>query len=147
MKRTYQYNGKDKSVSNKNTPGINLFFIMGISTNEKKLDFVQTILCSKCGQFGRIELYMTYTYFSIFFLPILKWNKQFYVRSSCCNTVYSIDRSLGLRILNGEQIILNEQDLKMMYQGRQETENNSCPNCGYPLNQDFIFCPKCGCKL
>ncbi|MDF2952061.1 MAG: hypothetical protein K0S18_1644, partial [Anaerocolumna sp.] len=36
-----------------------MFFIMGISTSEKKLDFVQTMLCSMCGQYGRYEVYMT----------------------------------------------------------------------------------------
>lgn len=130
-----------------------LFFIMGISSREKKLDFVQTMLCFKCGQFGRFEVYMTYTYFSLFFIPLFKWGKRFFVKSSCCNTIYDIDNSIGYKILKGEHVVLNEQDLHASYSGTQydsrgqNNSSHSCTNCGYPVEAGFQFCPKCGNKL
>ena len=58
----------------------NMFFIGGISNEEKKLDYVQNTTCPKCGKFSRMEVYMTYMYFSLFFVPIFKWSKKYFVK-------------------------------------------------------------------
>ena len=47
-----------------------MFFIFGISSGKKRLDFNQTMICPNCGHFGRLEVYMTYMYFSLFFIPL-----------------------------------------------------------------------------
>ncbi|MDF2542290.1 MAG: zinc ribbon protein [Herbinix sp.] len=124
-----------------------MFFIMGISTGEKKIDFVQTILCSRCGQFGRLEVIMTYMYFSFFFIPIFRWNKHYYVKSSCCKTTYEIDLILGKRIAKGEQVVMKEEELKEVKTGFYGYHQPSCRNCGYPLQGDFEYCPKCGSRI
>ncbi|HWT27145.1 MAG TPA: zinc ribbon domain-containing protein [Mobilitalea sp.] len=126
-----------------------MFFIFGISSGEKKFNFAQTIICSRCGQFGRLEMFMTFTYISLFFIPVFRWNRQYFVKSSCCNTVYSIDPELGKRLSRGEEVELTEQDLHMVRSGyRQETsDNNYCPHCGYRIEKDFEYCPKCGERL
>lgn len=124
-----------------------MFFIMGISSGEKKLNFVQTIVCSVCGKFGRLEAYMTYTYFSLFFIPLFRWNVKYFVVSSCCGTVYSIDKSLGRRIQKGEEVSLTENDLIQAGHHSQRNESPGCPFCGYPVSKEFEFCPKCGRKL
>ena len=56
-----------------------MFFIGGISNGEKKLDYIQSTVCPRCEAFGRMEVYMTYMCFSLFFIPIFKWNKKYYV--------------------------------------------------------------------
>ncbi len=124
-----------------------MFFIMGISQGKKKLDFVHTMVCSLCGKFGRLEAYMTYTYFSLFFIPLFRWNVEYFVTSTCCGTVYSIDKSLGKRIQRGEDVTLKEEDLYPT--GRQDgrREASRCPSCGYITSYDFDYCPKCGRKL
>ena len=53
-----------------------MFFIMGVSQNQKKLDFKQLNVCKCCGKYSNIEVYMTYWYFMFFFIPIIKWNKE-----------------------------------------------------------------------
>jgi hypothetical protein len=123
-----------------------MFFIFGISNGEKKLDYVQTMLCSRCGQFGRFEVYMTYLYFSLFFIPIIKWSRRYYVKSTCCNAVYEIDQELGKRIQRGEAVTLTEQDLHDR-NGMGQYQPGQCSYCGYPRNPDFEYCPKCGRKL
>lgn len=122
-----------------------MFFIIGISNGEKKLNFVQTMLCNRCGQFGRLEIYVSYMHFTLFFIPIFRWGRRYYVKSSCCNTTYEIDRELGKRIQRGENATLTEADLHILHQGYQSQAN--CPECGYPLSTDFEFCPKCGRRL
>ncbi len=121
-----------------------MFFIFGISDGQKRLDFVQTMLCSLCGQFGRLEVYMTYTYFSLFFIPIFFWNKRYYAISTCCNTRYEIAPELGKRIKKGEQLTLTPEELHSIGGGGY---SQHCPVCSYPLSGDFEYCPKCGRKL
>ena len=52
---------------------------MGVSQNQKKLDFKQLNVCKCCGKYSNIEVYMTYWYFMFFFIPIIKWNKEYYI--------------------------------------------------------------------
>ncbi len=124
-----------------------MFFIMGISSAQKKLDFVQTMLCSRCSQFGRYEIFLTYTYLSLFFIPVFKWNKKYYVKASCCQTLYTIDKELGKRISKGEQVTLREQDLNQVNNGNTYTETHKCPHCGFVTEPGFLYCPKCGSRL
>jgi hypothetical protein len=123
-----------------------MFFIFGISNGEKKLNFLQTIVCSDCGQFGRLELYMTYMYFSLFFIPIFKWGRRYYVKSSCCHTVYELDRELGRRLHRGETVNLTEEELHAAGRSYQ-AKCGCCPSCGYTTAADFDYCPKCGRRL
>ena len=44
-----------------------MFFIMGISQDNKKLDFRQTMVCPCCGAYGAYEVFMTYTFFQFLF--------------------------------------------------------------------------------
>lgn len=124
-----------------------MFFIMGISSGEKKLDFVQTFLCSRCGQFGRYEFYITYTFFSLFFIPIFRWNIRYYVKSSCCGTVYELTADLGKKLKKGEKITLSDQDLHMVSHEEYNMPKDTCPYCGNRINKEFTFCPNCGKKL
>jgi hypothetical protein len=122
-----------------------MFLIFGISSGEKKLNYVQTILCSRCGQYGRLEVYVTYLYFSLFFIPIFKWNKKYYAKATCCHTVYELDKEVGKGIQRGENVILSDHELQPMESmGRYQS---TCGNCGYPRSKDFEYCPKCGKKI
>lgn len=121
-----------------------MFFIMGISNGENKINFLQTILCKCCGQFGRNEAFMTYTMLSLFFIPVLKWNKHYYVKTSCCKTVYEVSSELGKRIVKGEQIELMDKDLSMV---NGKIVYKRCYKCGFTTGENFEYCPKCGEKL
>ena len=48
-----------------------MFFIMGVSQGQKKLNFDQLIVCGRCGRYGHLEVYMVYSYLSLFFIPVL----------------------------------------------------------------------------
>lgn len=75
-----------------------MFFMMGITAGRKDFDFHQQIICDICGKYGRFQVSMTYTVLSLFFIPCFKWNKHYYVQTSCCNTVYELDAEVGKRI-------------------------------------------------
>jgi DNA-directed RNA polymerase subunit RPC12/RpoP len=88
---------------------------------------------------------MTYMYFSLFFIPVFKWGRRYYLRSSCCNTVYELDPELGRRLQKGEAEDVGERELHAVNMGH--TYGNRCPYCGYPASPEFEYCPKCGRKL
>ena len=46
-----------------------MFFITGTGQDQKILSFDQIMLCKCCGKFGHIQIIMTYSYFSFFFIP------------------------------------------------------------------------------
>jgi hypothetical protein len=123
-----------------------MIFIGGMSTKQEKLDFAQSILCSACSSYGNLEVFMEYTYLSVFFIPVMKWNRRYYVRSTCCGSLYSISGETGESIRRGEHVILSESDLKPVRQG-QASFVPRCPRCGYELEGGFSFCPNCGSSL
>ena len=123
-----------------------MFFIFGISNGRRDIEYNQSMICSVCGKYGRYQVFMDYMYFSLFFIPIIKWNKTYYVRSSCCGTLYTIDRDLGNRIARGESIVLNEEDLHLVSSG-WHSEHKKCSRCGFETNEDYRYCPKCANPL
>ncbi len=124
-----------------------MFFIFGISTGEKKLDYNQTILCNKCGQFGRLEIFMTYYCFTLFFIPIIKWGRQYLVKNTCCNKVYSLDKTIGNSIRKGETVIISDRDLSKEYTTTYDDGSKKCDSCGNQALSSYSYCPKCGNKL
>ena len=122
-----------------------MFFIGGISNGEKKLDYVQSIVCPRCGAFGRMEVYITYMCFSFFFIPIFKWNKKYFVKNTLCNSIYILDNEIGLKISKRENISISQNDLQLV--DSNQSFISRCANCGYISKEDFQYCPKCGEKL
>lgn len=124
-----------------------MFFMMGITPGQKEFDFRQMIICSNCGAYGNLSVFMTYTVLSLFFIPVFKWDRHYYVRTSCCNTVYELDAEVGRKIARGEDVEIKQEDMRMVQQGRGKSMHKCCSNCGYETDEDFEFCPKCGTRL
>ena len=146
--------------------GEKMLFIGGISSGSRQIanEYIKTVICSRCGAYGRYQIFMTYMYFSFFFIPLFRWNKRFYVKMSCCGAVYELDPEVGRRLLRGEGVDIAESDLSLVQDGnrpsygeRREEEQAAlagtvraekrCPNCGYETAEEFAYCPKCGTRL
>ncbi|MBQ1533233.1 MAG: zinc ribbon domain-containing protein, partial [Erysipelotrichaceae bacterium] len=100
--------------------------------------------CDICDQFGRFSVFVTYMVLTLFFIPTFRWNRRYYVRTSCCNTIYELDPSIGRRIEAGEQLTIRDEDLTLVSRGRSMTSHKKCPVCGYETEEDFEYCPMCG---
>ena len=149
-----------------------MFFIIGITQGRKEFDFRQNILCRSCGRYGNYIVYMTYSVLTLFFIPCFKWNRQYFVQSSCCGATYRLDPQVGKCIARGDVVEIRPEDLEEMdaggwawagstpaassdeFKGSDSGSVNIwtnaakvCPNCGYEAEPDFEFCPKCGKKL
>lgn len=108
-----------------------MFFMIGITDGRKVFDYTQTVICNICGKYGRYQVFMTYTVLSLFFIPCFKWNKRFYVQTSCCNTLYELDPEIGKRIAKGESLEIQPDDLTKVnvVNGRfcPQSVRNFCP--------------------
>lgn len=122
-----------------------MFLIMGVNQGQKQLEFRQPDVCPNCGKYGSYEAFMTYYYFSLFFIPLFRWNKRYYVKTTCCNTVYSIDKELGNALEKGRKKSVCKEDIHEPFSGAGFRQ---CSNCGYKTGEDrYLFCPICGHKL
>lgn len=121
-----------------------MFLIMGINQAEKKLNFDQLAICKACGKYGHVEVFVAYTYFMLFFIPIVKWNKHYYVKMNCCSLTCEISTELGKSIENGQ---IREIDLNQLNFGKQQHTTKHCSYCGFTTTEDYLFCPKCGKEI
>lgn len=126
-----------------------MFFIGGISQGTKEIAYrAATFICNRCGRYGQYQVYMTYMYLSLFFIPVLKWNRRYYVKTTCCGTVYELNPEVGKRLARGEDVTIMPQDLVFVADGHQmpawQTPVKRCSRCGYETQENFDFCPKCG---
>lgn len=130
-----------------------MFFICGVNSGQKELPFNQLVICSRCGSYGRYQVFVTYMSLSLFFIPILKWGRRYYVKMSCCGTIYELSPELGRRIARGEQVEIAQSDLNLVKSGTgnpwqvKTGTKRVCGNCGYEAEADFAYCPKCGGRL
>lgn len=121
-----------------------MFFFFGIMNDQKDLNFHQPMTCAQCGRMGQYQVFMTYMVLSIFFIPIFKWGRTYYVRTSCCGSLYQLRPEVGRAIERGEQVTIQQTDLYLEQQGKW---TKVCYNCGYTTTEDFAYCPKCGKKF
>lgn len=117
---------------------------MSILDRRKDLDFRQLMVCEACGAYGSYQVFMTYTVLSLFFIPCLKWNKHYYVQTSCCGMLYELDPEVGKRLAKGEQVQITPQNMCRIQNTGYYSGEKHCRNCGYTTKEDFDFCPKCG---
>ena len=97
-----------------------MFFICGIDTRTKEIPYSKTVICAQCGGYGRYQVFMTYSCLSLFFIPIFKWNRHYYVRMSCCDTLYEMSQELGKRIAGGDLVDITESSLTLVQSGRRK---------------------------
>ncbi len=126
-----------------------MFFIGGITQGSKEIPYQGlTFICDRCGRYGRYQVYMTYMCLSLFFIPVFKWNRRYYVKTTCCGTVYELNPDVGSRLARGEDVTIMPQDLNFMSDGHDmpawQAPVKRCSRCGYETQENFDFCPKCG---
>ena len=133
--------------------GIIYVFMMGITDGRKDFDFNRSLPAMNVAGMAGIGVYDIHGAVTVF-IPCFKWNRHYYVQTTCCNTLYELDPEIGRRIARGEDVEILPQHLQRVNpQYGYGFENGSgntikrCSNCGYTTTEDFEFCPKCGRRL
>lgn len=91
-----------------------MFFIMGVSQEEKKLDFDEFTICKYCEKYGHVEVYISYWYFMFFFIPLFKWNKTYFVKMTCCNKIGKLNNEIGRKIEKKEKVSLDLDNIEFI---------------------------------
>lgn len=125
-----------------------MFFIMGINNGRKELNYDSggMNICKSCGAYCRYRIYCTYMCLSLFFIPTIKWSKQYYAECSKCGRVFGIISETGRKIEKREQVNLSLDDFDSTSEF-YDSQNKVCRMCGYEAESDFDYCPKCGTVL
>lgn len=127
-----------------------MFFIgvFGIDRKEKEIKIIDNLNCKNCSISNKSRLIKTYDFFHFFFIPVFKWNENYYVICDGCNSIYSISREKGKTIESGEDIEIRYWDLNEV---NNRAENyysiKRCSKCNKELDTSFGYCPYCGEKL
>jgi len=120
------------------------FAIMGINKESKQLDFHKNAVCKFCGRYASYDGFMEYSIFSVFFIPVFKFSKKYYLKSSCCGAVFKVDCEKGRKMEYGQPVDFADNELNWIFGGNKSY--GICSGCGYILADDHIFCPRCGRK-
>lgn len=137
-----------------------MFFLFGINEDKVDLGIDQRMRCPFCGRKGNLQLVMTYSVFTLFFLPLFKWNRQYYVRFDCCNAIYALNPEAGryIEAYGDDGIEIEESDLTLLQDGSPDKVDpfdespvvshvKRCSACGSESPEEFSYCPHCGNKL
>lgn len=120
-----------------------MFLMIGMAQENRALSFQQNILCARCGKFGRYEVFVTFWCLRLFLIPVCRWKRQYFVRSTCCGAQYALSPEKGRAIARGADVTIAPDDLTPL--AGQAPRLRRCPACGYQSDdQSFAFCPKCG---
>lgn len=121
------------------------FFIMGINQGQKSLDFRQNTVCPCCSRYSAIEVFVTYTVLTLFFIPTFRWNRRYFVKTACCGMVCELDKETGRKIEKGERAEIDVSSLR--FEKSHGGGAKTCRNCGYRTDDDFAYCPRCGVRF
>lgn len=123
-----------------------MFFIgiFGINENQKPLGTYNNAICSSCGAYTRYEVFKTYSYFHIFFIPVFRWNVRYFVRAACCSSVYELSQEIGIQYERGLNPEIRNEHLHPVY---QQLPYSVCKSCGARFDSAYSYCPHCGRKM
>lgn len=123
-----------------------MFFIgiFGIDQKEKQIGTYNNAVCPACGALTRFEIYKTYSFFHIFFIPVFRWNVKYIVKPVCCGSIYELDPEIGRQYENGKSPDIRSEHLNLL---NRYLPYKICSRCRARVAPEYSFCPYCGSKL
>lgn len=117
-----------------------MFFIgvMGLDNKEDILREVE-VQCPNCNV-NHLFLLHSYNRFHFFFLPILKWEHNYYLLCKNCDSLYGINKEKGYEASIKNHVKFTYWDLSPI------RVDKLCESCKKSLNGEFEYCPYCGHK-
>jgi len=123
-----------------------MFFIafFGIQDKDIYLGTCNNIECPSCGRLTRFDIYKSYRYFHIFFIPTFRWNVRYIVKTSCCGCLYELDQFAGREFEKNPGFDIKMENLRRV---DNYLPFKYCMYCNKNVPVEFNFCPYCGGKL
>lgn len=122
-----------------------MFLVMGIQDKTKSKRISNPLPCHICDGQDGFEVIDRYNYFHLFFLPVWTWGHTYTLKCSKCDTYYYLkDESKSkIKDMNHTLTYWDIEPVKIPSAYTMDT----CKKCGYHLEDDFDYCPKCGTSL
>jgi len=123
-----------------------MFFValLGIQNKDQKIGTYNNIVCPSCGRLARYDIYKSYNYFHIFFIPTFKWDVKYIVKTSCCGCYYKLNPSVGREFEKNPDTEIKPENLRPV---NSYLPYSYCSNCKAEVPAEFSYCPYCGGKL
>lgn len=118
-----------------------MFFLIGIIAGGS--DLGQRRCTTPCC--GPVNAYLSYTFqqFTLFFIPLFRFGKQYFLTCPQCGAIYTLTKDEGKRL---EKDADAQADPACMHLVRQ-IHHSHCPRCGAPVEANSRYCPQCGAYL
>jgi RNA polymerase subunit RPABC4/transcription elongation factor Spt4 len=123
-----------------------MFFIgiFGVDQKQKQIGTYNNAICPNCGTLTRFEVYKSYSYFHVFFIPTFRWNVKYYVKPACCGSIYELNPVIGQEYEKGFNPEIRNEDIQPL---NLLPPFKTCSGCGARVEPGFTFCPYCGRML
>lgn len=121
-----------------------MFLIFGFTNGQNSIGTRRCRFFTCCST-GDTMAYVTCTYqqFTLFFIPLFRFNKRYLVTCPGCGMVYEIPKEEGQRL---ERDYAAEINPNLMY-AVHRSNKKICPNCKCAVDQNSRYCPNCGTSL
>jgi hypothetical protein len=123
-----------------------MFFIavFGVEDKEKHIGTYNNAICPSCGCLIRYEVQKVYRQLQVFFIPTVKWNARYFVRTPCCGSLYELAPDVGKEFERNPGIEIRKEDLRQVY---SRPHSKYCSNCRIEVPEQYIYCPYCGGRI
>ncbi len=123
-----------------------MFFIgvFGVNQGQKPIGVYNNAICPSCGMLTRYEIFRTYSYLHVFFIPTIRWNNKYLVKSTCCGSVFELDPQIGREFEKGSSHEIRSENLRPLTKG---AVYKYCSACNVQVEPGYRFCPYCGRQI
>jgi predicted amidophosphoribosyltransferase len=123
-----------------------MFFIWisSIEQSQVPIGLYNNTICPCCGALTRFEILKSFSCLHLFFIPTFKFNVKYFVKTACCNKLYSLDKQIAEQYEKGLSPQIKLENLRKI---EKNCSYNICPQCNSRIETDYIYCPYCGKEL
>jgi predicted RNA-binding Zn-ribbon protein involved in translation (DUF1610 family) len=97
--------------------------------------------CGKHG--GMVALTCTFQQFTLFFIPLFRFGKRYFITCPDCGAVYEMRKEAGEYAAANWNAEINPDSIFIV----QNSYKKTCPACKCSVNSDSRYCPNCGERL
>lgn len=119
-----------------------MFLLFGTGTGQKDLGLFAGIPCFFCRMRRSMKITKHYSYFHIFFIPLVHYNVVYYVSCPECSAVYMIEKHKAEQLCRDPNTVIDSSDMQTVQRGF-----GVCPSCGTNVRDEDAYCSKCGKRL
>jgi len=122
-----------------------VFLLIGTKDTGGDVEYTKKLTCPCCGETAVPRVKMQCHSLTLFFIPVFKWKRRYFVQMPCCGSIYELDPEVGKGIdYWGHDNRIIPHDLTPVHRRRT---GRQCPKCGFQTNEDFTFCPMCATRF